>query len=196
MSWFGESLFREFPGSFSELVTLQSEKCWKKGGWRVAELPLCTTGCWLTFWNWNHHTTVETIVPKSWRLIWYRLVKNHGKSVFSISVFNPCGLKPTVFQFWLVYFQGSTWKKKQGKASLKVMYLRMWSQFRSAHLSKQNQNECISSSSGRRTNQKLCSCLAFLAELACKAELSFGRKTLLLFGSSSNSFSAFKVTWC
>lgn len=47
----------------------------------------------------NLDITVETIVPESQRLTWYKFVKTHGNSVFSICGLDPHGLQPTAFQF-------------------------------------------------------------------------------------------------
>lgn len=81
--WLGEPLFHEFPVWYPELVTPQSEKCWKKGGWRVAEVPLCATGCLADILVWKHNsnkcskgreTYLVQIGRKTWKIIFSHLL--------------------------------------------------------------------------------------------------------------------------
>lgn len=75
-------VFCGFPVWFPELVTAQSNKCWRKGGWRGADFPICTTGCFAGLvLKWNFQFTVKTIVPKSQRLTWYKLVKKKNRKI-------------------------------------------------------------------------------------------------------------------
>lgn len=114
-----------------------------KRAWRGCRTFHFTTGCLtILVLKWSLlYATVNTIVSKSQRLVWYKLVKNPTRSLSFFLFFS------LHLQYWSTWFEtqfisilvdllpSQHAKKKLGQqAALKINKWRMWSWFRSTYL--------------------------------------------------------------